>query len=420
MAMLNRLAIRYKLIILLGLSGGFALLISSLIMVSSMYLTQSKSSMQVLHQLTDVISENMQAALAFNDASSASKILASLHANPHILLAIVTNNNGQILSQYQPNFLQAERAQIHKQALEQILKERTPQQPDQLLEHIQPDWMGVVKPVFFEGQAIGTLTLLSDTQIMWDEFRKFVLMQILASALTVALLLFLSLKFQAIFTQPILNLISSMRTVAQTKNYRTVLKSDHKDEFKHLYDVFNSMLVDIQERDDRLFKLATTDALTGLANRHHAMELMNTIINRAQRTQHPFGLIMVDLDFFKTINDTYGHQTGDLVLQETAKVLHDSAREYDLVARMGGEEFLIACDDAPLQTCIVIAERIQQNLANHEIEYAPGCKLNVTASIGVYSSAQNPAETSITAMLSAADAAMYQAKSAGRNTYCVA
>lgn len=420
MAMLNRLAIRYKLIILLGLSGGFALLISSLIMVSSMYLTQSKSSMQVLHQLTDVISENMQAALAFNDASSASKILASLHANPHILLAIVTNNNGQILSQYQPNFLQAERAQIHKQALEQILKERTPQQPDQLLEHIQPDLMVVVKPVFFEGQAIGTLTLLSDTQIMWDEFRKFVLMQILASALTVALLLFLSLKFQAIFTQPILNLISSMRTVAQTKNYRTVLESDHKDEFKHLYEVFNSMLVDIQERDDRLFKLATTDALTGLANRHHAMELMNTIINRAQRTQHPFGLIMVDLDFFKKINDTYGHQTGDLVLQETAKLLRDSAREYDLVARMGGEEFLIVCDDAPLQTCIVIAQRIQQNLANHEIEYAPGCKLNVTASIGVYSSAQNPAETSIAAMLSAADAALYQAKHAGRNTYCVA
>lgn len=87
---------------------------------------------------------------------------------------------------------------------------------------------------------------------------------------------------------------------------------------------------------------------------------------------------------------------------------------------MGGEEFLIVCDDAPLQTCIVIAQRIQQNLANHEIEYAPGCKLNVTASIGVYSSAQNPAETSIAAMLSAADAALYQAKHAGRNTYCVA
>lgn len=418
--MLNRIAIRYKLIILLGLSGGFALLISSLIMVSSMYLKQSKSSMHVLHQLTDVISENMQAALAFNDASSAGKILGSLHTNPHILLAIVNNNSGEILSEYRANSLPPEHVLVHKQALEQILKEHALHQPDQFIQHIQPDWMGVVKPVFFEGQPIGTLTLLSDTQMMWDEFRKFVLMQTIASMLTVALLLFLSLKFQAIFTRPILNLISSMRTVAETKNYRTVLESDHKDEFKHLYDVFNSMLVDIQERDERLFKLATTDALTGLANRHHAMELMNSIITRAQRTKHPFGLIMVDLDFFKKVNDTYGHQTGDLVLKETAKVLHNSARDYDIVARMGGEEFLVVCEDASLQTCIVIAERILQNLASHSIEYATDCNLSITASLGVYSSAKNPADTSIEAMLSAADAALYQAKHAGRNTYRVA
>ncbi len=418
--MLNRVAIRYKLIILLGLSGGFALLISSLIMMSSMYLKQSKSSLQVLHQLTDVISENMQAALAFDDASSADKILGSLHANPHILLAIVTNNSGQILSEYRADSLPPDHALIHKQALEQILKEHRLHQSDQFIQHIQPDWMGVAKPVFLEGQPIGTLSILSDTQMMWNEFRKFVLMQAIASALTVALLLFLALKFQATFTRPILNLINGMRAVAQTKNYRTVLKSDHQDEFKHLYDVFNSMLADIQERDERLLKLATTDTLTGLANRHHAMELMNTIVARAQRTQQPFGLIMVDLDFFKKINDSYGHQAGDLVLQEAAKVLRCSARDYDLVARMGGEEFLIVCDYASLQICTAIAERIQQSLARHSIEYAPGCNLNITASLGVYSSTQHPADTSIEAMLSAADAALYQAKHAGRNTYCVA
>lgn len=418
--MLNRIAIRYKLIILLGLSGGFALLISSLIMMSSMYLTQSKSSMLVLHQLTDVISENMQAALAFDDASSASKILDSLHTNPHILLAIVTDNAGQILSEYHADSLPTDRAVIHKQALEQMLTEHNLHPSAPFFQRIQPDWMGVVKPVFLEGQPIGTLSLLSDTQMMWNEFRKFVLMQALASLLTVALLLFLALKFQAVFTRPILNLISSMRAVAQTKDYRTVLESDHQDEFKHLYDVFNSMLVDIQERDERLFKLATTDALTGLANRHHAMELMGSIIARAQRTKQPFGLIMLDLDFFKKINDTYGHQTGDLVLQQAAEVLRNSARDYDLVARMGGEEFLIVCDGASLQTCIIIAERIQQSLARLSIEYTPSCSLHITASLGVYSSTQHPENTSIEAMLSATDAALYRAKHSGRNTYCVA
>jgi len=420
--MFNRIAIRYKLIILLGLSGGFALLISSLIMVYSTYLNQSKSSIQILHQLTDIISENMRAALAFGDANSASNILASLQANPHILLAIVNDQAGQVLSEYRSHLLPATHAQVHKQALAQILREHadTLQQTDQFIQRTQPDWMGVVKPVFFEGQPIGTLALLSDTRAMWKEFRRFVLMQVIASILTVVLLLFLSLKFQAIFTRPILNLISGMRNVAQTKNYRTVLTSDHQDEFKHLYDVFNSMLVDIQERDERLFKLATTDALTGLANRHHAMEQMHGMITRAQRTGQPFGLIMIDLDFFKKINDNYGHQTGDLVLQETAKVLLSSVRDYDLVTRLGGEEFVVACDDASLQTCIVIVERILQGLASHNIEYTPGCYLNVTASLGVYSSTLHSADTSIEAILSAADAALYQAKDAGRNTYRLA
>lgn len=420
--MFNKIAIRYKLIILLGLSGGFALLISSLIMVYSTYLNQSKSSMQVLHQLTDVISDNMRAALAFGDANSASSILASLQANPHILLAIATDSSGQVLGEYRSQQLPAARAQAHKQALVQILDEQPDalQQAGQFIQRIQPDWMGVAKPILFEGQAIGSLAILSDTREIWDQFRRFVLMQVIASGLTVILLLFLSLKFQAVFTRPILNLIDGMRTVAQTKNYRTVLESGHQDEFKHLYDVFNSMLIDIQERDERLFKLATTDALTGLTNRHHAMELLGSMVARARRTSQPFGLIMVDLDFFKKINDTYGHQAGDLVLQEAAKVLRSSARDYDLVARLGGEEFLIACDNASLDTCITVVERIQQGLASCNIEYAPERSLKVTASLGVYSSTNQPANTPIAAMLSAADAALYQAKDAGRNTYRVA
>jgi hypothetical protein len=98
--MFDRISIRYKLIVLLGLSAALALLISSAITIYSTYLSESRSSLRVLHQLTDVISENMRAALAFADAGSANTMLASLRADPHILLAVVNDESGRALAEY--------------------------------------------------------------------------------------------------------------------------------------------------------------------------------------------------------------------------------------------------------------------------------------------------------------------------------
>ncbi len=420
--MFDRISIRYKLIVLLGLSAALALLISSAITIYSTYLSESRASLRVLHQLTDVISENMRAALAFGDAGSANTMLASLRADPHILLAVVNDESGRQLAEYRAARLSGAlvsqlqngvRARIvgHADALGRA---------DGFVEHIDDDFMGVLRPVFFEGVPIGVLAVVSDTGVMWARIRELVLLQVVTSVLTLVLLLFLSVKLQSLFTRPIMKLVEAMQDVARTKHYRTDLKADRRDEFGTLYAGFHAMLADIRERDERLSLLATTDALTGLANRRHAMDTLQTMLARAQRKGEPLGIIMLDIDAFKAVNDRYGHPTGDLVIQDVARVLQANARDYDLVARLGGEEFLVVCDGGTPEAIVAMAERIRAGVEAQEVHDSLDASLHVTVSLGVHSAVPRSAQDDIEKMIRAADKALYRAKEAGRNRYVVA
>ena len=420
--MFDRISIRYKLIVLLGLSAALALLISSAITIYSTYLSESRSSLRVLHQLTDVISENMRAALGFADAGSANTMLASLRADPHILLAVVNDESGRALAEYRSAGLSAAveprfRAEVQGRILERAEALR---REDGFVEHIDDDFMAVVRPVFFDGKPIGLLVVVSDTQLMWAKIRELVLLQVATSVVTLVLLLFLSVKLQSLFTRPIMNLVAAMQDVAHTKNYRAVLGSDRRDEFRNLYDGFNAMLADIRERDDQLNRLATTDALTGLANRRNALDVMQTMAARAQRKDEPLGVIMLDIDSFKNVNDRFGHPMGDRVLQEVSLVLQASARDYDLVARLGGEEFLVVCDCGTQEVTIAVAERIRAGVEGRLISGPVGESLQVTVSLGVYSAVPRAGAEDIEEMIQAADKALYRAKEAGRNRYVVA
>ncbi len=420
--MFDRISIRYKLIVLLGLSAALALLISSAITIYSTYLSESRSSLRVLHQLTDVISENMRAALAFADAGSANTMLASLRADPHILLAVVNDESGRALAEYrsaglstaaEPRF----RAEVQGRILENAEALR---RDDGFVEHIDNDFMAVVRPVFFDGKPIGLLVVVSDTQLMWAKIRELVLLQVATSVVTLVLLLFLSVKLQSLFTRPIMSLVGAMQDVARTKNYRAALEVDRRDEFGTLYSGFSAMLADIRERDDQLSRLATTDALTGLANRRHALDVMQTMAARAQRKDEPLGVIMLDIDSFKNANDRFGHPMGDRVLQEVSLVLQASARDYDLVARLGGEEFLVVCDCGTQEVTTAVAERIRAGVEGRPISGPAGEALQVTVSLGVYSAVPRAGAEDIEEMIRAADKALYRAKEAGRNRYVVA
>jgi len=160
-----------------------------------------------------------------------------------------------------------------------------------------------------------------------------------------------------------------------------------------------------------LEKAAYIDALTGLYNRKHFSELAEADMQRAARMNQPIFTVMLDIDFFKKINDTYGHTAGDMVLKGTAETIHQSIRSYDLLGRYGGEEFILLLAVAEEADIHKLAERIRKNMERNVINYE-GEEIKVTCSIGVAKILE--ADTLKTAIVKA-DEALYAAKNSGRN-----
>ena len=164
--------------------------------------------------------------------------------------------------------------------------------------------------------------------------------------------------------------------------------------------------------------LSVKDPLTKVYNRGYLDEKLIHEVKRAFRFERPLSLIMLDIDHFKIINDTFGHLTGDQVLVECARLMSTSVRkEIDWVARYGGEEFVVVLPETPLTGARIAAERFRNRLASHVID-ANGTELRVTASFGVTSftpSCQQENLTMAAALLERADQCLYQAKKEGRN-----
>ncbi len=165
----------------------------------------------------------------------------------------------------------------------------------------------------------------------------------------------------------------------------------------------------LREAHDRIITLMYTDSLTGIANRRIFLESLGSAISFAQRHQTPLSIIMADLDDFKSINDNFGHSAGDQVLQAFAALLMERSRHEDLVARWGGEEFIMMLPSTGANEAIVFGERSRRRL--QEITFLDS-EIRLTASFGV--SAYQPGETS-TSLIERADQALYEAKRLGKN-----
>jgi diguanylate cyclase (GGDEF)-like protein/PAS domain S-box-containing protein len=167
-----------------------------------------------------------------------------------------------------------------------------------------------------------------------------------------------------------------------------------------------------------LERQAHTDALTGLPNRRYFIEQAELEVARAKRYGKLLSVLMLDLDEFKTINDRYGHQVGDLVLYKVGEVCRNRLREVDVIGRIGGEEFAILLPETDVEHAVEVAERLRQDIAATEIRPEPEKLLAITASIGIATLAAK--ETDVDRLLNFADQAMYEAKRNGRNRVCIA
>lgn len=176
------------------------------------------------------------------------------------------------------------------------------------------------------------------------------------------------------------------------------------------------MITDITQRkrlESDLERQAHTDDLTGLANRRHFLELAEHELAHVRRYGGDLSVAMLDLDHFKNINDTYGHQAGDIVLKQLATLCQQMLRNVDVIGRIGGEEFAILFPETSRDEAYDIVERLRQAIAAKEISQEHAPHFHFTASIGIASFIKT--DSNIDSLLSRADKALYEAKSMGRN-----
>jgi diguanylate cyclase (GGDEF)-like protein len=174
--------------------------------------------------------------------------------------------------------------------------------------------------------------------------------------------------------------------------------------------------IDLGRTHQQLNRLATTDGLTGLLNHRTFQHGFDMMLQRESRRQGSLSLLLCDIDYFKKINDTYGHPFGDKVLQGVAGILSKAARRVDLTARYGGEEFALLLEGAGEKGALKVAARICKEIENMVFRHAPR-PVRVTISVGVAVSPEHGTDKAL--LLSRADQALYQAKKQGRNRVIV-
>lgn len=176
--------------------------------------------------------------------------------------------------------------------------------------------------------------------------------------------------------------------------------------------IIGFLTMKLMNEHNKLSKLALTDTLTGMNNRRGLYHLLESVIPSSNRSKKCFSLITIDIDFFKNINDTYGHDGGDVVLKEFSSLIKTTHRNSDISSRLGGEEFVIVLPDTDKDSSLLIAEKLRQKTQELEIVIENTISTNITASFGIATSCS---DINIDELLKDADKALYTAKFNGRN-----
>ena len=197
------------------------------------------------------------------------------------------------------------------------------------------------------------------------------------------------------------------------KKINNFLQDKHFLILNALTNLSNRVITELEEVQQQLKEQSNRDFLTNLYNRRYFSEVSKNIINVSRREQKSSSIISIDIDYFKKINDTYGHSIGDEVLKKLAKILQNNTRKSDIVARFGGEEFIILLPFTNIQGAKKIAEKLRKTVEKTPVQIDNIITVPFTISIGIDAIQEN--DTMIEEVLNRADKALYQAKGNGRN-----
>jgi len=185
----------------------------------------------------------------------------------------------------------------------------------------------------------------------------------------------------------------------------------------HLEKEVMNRTAELKKTKDKLELLSITDAMSGLFNYRYLIQSLETELRRAFRYKHTLALLLIDIDYFKNLNDTYGHLCGDFVIRTVANLLKSNVRGTDVVARYGGDELAVMLIETNPKSALEVAEKLNREIADHSFQWQTK-RLSVNISIGL-ATAPGTAIRSSSDLVDAADRALYQAKNAGRNAVIV-
>lgn len=235
---------------------------------------------------------------------------------------------------------------------------------------------------------------------------------VVGSLFMIKMMLHLSKRIE----EPIQQLLTGVRKVEQgfyEYQINDQQLTPYAQEFQELCASFNEMSDKVRKDTILLKELSITCQLTKLYNRRYLIEQGELVFQKCVEEQHHCSCIAIDIDFFKKVNDTYGHLIGDEVLKHVANIITNSVRKIDIVTRYGGEEFVILSPNTTLESAVKIAERVRQHVEDHP--YTADFEINVTVSIGIAGYGDSENVSTFYELLDKADQALYIAKESGRN-----
>lgn len=222
--------------------------------------------------------------------------------------------------------------------------------------------------------------------------------------------------FSIAFNQMVTNLDNAMKALKQKEIELLQINEALTNEIQ----MRKLMEKELKESEKRYKELSQIDSLTGIYNRRQFFILAEKEVKKAFRYKRPLSVLMLDLDYFKKINDTYGHAVGDKVLQLTAKTVTQNLRSVDIFGRYGGEEFAIILPETNRLDALKVAERIRGNIEKTPFEVGDNVIINITVSLGICSEPVKKDDiATLNKLIDWADQALYDAKKSGRNRVCL-
>lgn len=395
------------LLMLVGISTLSAMITASVLFVNEWF-SATNEQRKNLVSIAEILEPNLITAVIFDDNQTVNELINPLNKRQEIIYSSVSRPDGSIITS------------IGDRKAYLTVGENL------------SDYIIIKNTLVFDKQNFGKLLIMADKSYVENRSQFYLYFLIVLILANFVICLIISLSLRKRFVAPIIQLASLAKKVSSNRDYSLRAKKITDDEIADLTGYFNQMLSTIEERDqylesqvfDRTKEIelanknlrlqAYNDSLTGLPNRHFFYEKLQRTIDYSNRYNLKFSLIFIDLDNFKEINDTLGHDYGDLLLTEASKRLVECVRGTDTVARLGGDEFTLIIQDLSSKERInAVAENILKCLAkSFQLKDE---RVFVSGSIGV--TVYPDDGDNVESLVKHADQAMYESKHAGRNCY---